>query len=128
LPVHISSDHDWLYDALLGQLRDVVVPRIADPLALARSKGFARVIKYLSAINAYGSVYEQYELDDLAEVLGGRPQTLTEGRFEVTEAARLGKLSDSDYLSYLWRRVARDNELMRPASGALADRHWPPLR
>ena len=35
-PDRVTRDHDWLYDALLGQLRDVVVPRITDPLALQR--------------------------------------------------------------------------------------------
>ena len=37
--------------ALLEQLRDVVVPRITDPLAKARSKGFARIIKYLAQVD-----------------------------------------------------------------------------
>ena len=128
LPEHERADHDWLYDALLTQLRDVVVPRIADPLALARSKGFARVIKYLSAINDHGAAYREYELDDLTALLGSRPRSLNEGRKAIAEAARMGQLSDADYLRFLWRRVARDNELMRSASGVLADRHWPALR
>ena len=28
----------------------------------------------------------------------------------------------------MWRRVARETELARPSMGALAERHWPPLR
>src|SRR3984957_8203139 len=30
------SDHDWMYDAVLRQLRDVIVPRTGDQLAAAR--------------------------------------------------------------------------------------------
>ena len=121
-------DHDWLYDALLDQLRDVVVPRITDPLALQRSKGFARIIKYLRAINASGPFYDACELDDLAALLGAAPESLGEGRAAAAAAVRDGRIDDRQYLTYAWRRTARDNELMRTASGALADRHWPPLR
>ena len=120
-------DHDWLYDALLGQLRDVVVPRITDPLALQRSKGFARIIKYLQAINDSGAFFEERELDDLASLLGERPTSLAAGRAAIAAAVRDGRIGDRDYLTYAWRRTARDNELMRSASGALADRHWPEL-
>ena len=34
-----SSDHDWMYEAVLRQLRDVIVPRTEDPLAAARGRG-----------------------------------------------------------------------------------------
>ena len=124
----VERDHDWLYDALLGQLRDVVVPRITDPLALQRSKGFARIIKYLQAVNDSGAFYEERELEDLTDLLGTRPASVAEGRVAITEAVRSGRVGDRDYLLYVWRRTARDDELMRTASGALADRHWPALR
>jgi len=122
------SDHAWLYDVLLTQLRDVVVPRITDPLAKQRSKGFARIIKYLAQLDANGAFYESRELDDLTQLLGTRPMTLHAGQAGAAAAARAGTITDEQYLAYLWRRVARDTELMRPAMGALADRHWPPLR
>jgi aminoglycoside phosphotransferase (APT) family kinase protein len=121
------GDHAWLYDALLAQLRDVVVPRISDPLALQRSKGFARVIKYLRDIDERGATADEQELADLSELLGVTVTDLREGRTAISDAVRSGAMSDSDYLTYLWGRVARDNELMRSASGALADRHWPAL-
>ena len=127
-PQQDTADHDWLYDALLDQLRDVVVPRITDPLALQRTKGFARIIKYLRAVSDHRAFYESCELDDIAKLLGSAPASLTEGRAAVTAAVRAGGVSDLDYLGYAWRRTARDNELMRASSGALADRHWPDVR
>jgi aminoglycoside phosphotransferase (APT) family kinase protein len=126
-PVHVRREHDWMYDALLKQLRDVVVPRISDPLAKARSKGFARIIKYLAQVDAHGDFYEACELDDLEELLQSRPLTIDLGRADVSKEAISGSISDTAYLRYLWRRVARETELARPAMGALADRHWPPL-
>ena len=37
--------------AVLAQLREVIVPRITDPLALVRAKGVARIVKYLDQVN-----------------------------------------------------------------------------
>jgi hypothetical protein len=121
------DEHEWLYDTLLSELRNIIVPRISDPLALQRSKGLARIIKYLAQIDAHGPFYEECELDDLAKLLGQRPPSVTSGRAAVAAAVRDAKLSDQQYLAYQWRRIARDNELLRPASGVMADRHWPPL-
>ena len=127
-PAHPPSEHHWFYGALLGQLRDVVVPRIGDPLARTRTKGFARVVKYLEQVDADGAFFAERELDDLAALLGTRPASVPEGRAAAARAARSGKLDDAEYLGCLWRRVARENELARPAMGVLADRHWPPVR
>ena len=104
-----------------------MAPRIDDPLAQTRTKGFARVIKLLAATDAHGAFYEACELDDLTELLGDRPGSLADGRRAVAQAATSGDL-DEAYLRYLWKRVARENELARPAMGVLADRHWPSLR
>jgi hypothetical protein len=127
-PAAPPGEHDWLYGAVLDQLREVIVPRISDPLALVRAKGTARIVKYLEQVSACGAFYDVCELDDLAALLGQRPATKTTGRAAAAEAARAGELTDRQYLGYLWRRVARDTELARPAMGALADRHWPELR
>jgi aminoglycoside phosphotransferase (APT) family kinase protein len=119
---------DWLYEDVLGQLRDVIVPSLRDPFAIARAKGTARVVKYLASVERHGGAYARHELDDSALLLGAPQPSLRAARSAVAAAARSGPLGDVDYLRYLWRRTARDNELMRPASGVLADRHWPPLR
>jgi hypothetical protein len=121
-------EHDWMYDAVLDQLRDVIVPRTSDPLAQARGKGIARIIKYLARADVYGAFYEECELDDLEELLGGRPESVPAGRTAAAAAVTAGIVSEEQYLRVLWRRVARETELARPAMGALADRHWPELR
>ena len=121
-------DSDWMYDAVLTQLRDVIVPRTTDPLAQARGKGVARIVKYLARVDTYGPFYEESELRDLEKLLGGRPDSVRAGRADAAGAVVAGSVSDEDYILTLWRRVARDTELARPAMGALADRHWPPLR
>jgi hypothetical protein len=121
-------DHDWVYGAVLSQLRDVIVPRVSDPLAAARSKGIARLIKYLSQVDTYGAAYESHELDDYAALLGRRPESVAEGRAAAAAGVAAGTVGEADYLRTLWRRIARETELARPSMGALADRHWPELR
>ncbi|MGA2474373.1 MAG: phosphotransferase family protein [Acidimicrobiales bacterium] len=121
------SDHDWMYDAVLSQLRDVIVPRTPDPLAAARGKGIARLIKYLAQVDAYGASYEALELDDLEALLGRRPGSVALGRAAAADAVASGSVGDEAYLGALWRRVARETELARSSMGALADRHWPEL-
>jgi aminoglycoside phosphotransferase (APT) family kinase protein len=123
-----GSDHDWMYDAVLSQLRDVIVPRTSDPLAAARGKGIARLIKYLAQVDTYGASYEVLELDDLEGLLGRRPDSVALGRAAAADAVVSGAVSDEAYLGVLWRRVARETELARSSMGALADRHWPDLR
>ena len=123
-----QRDSDWMYDAVLTQLRDVIVPRTTDPLAQARGKGIARIIKYLARVDTYGPYYEDCELQDLAKLLGQRPDSVLSGRRDAAAAVAVGHVSEEDYILTLWRRIARETELARPSMGVLADRHWPPLR
>jgi hypothetical protein len=126
-PERPPTEADWLFDNVLAQLREVVTPRVSDPLALQRTKGVARILKYLAEIQRSGAFYEERELDDIANALGARPPKIEEGRAAMAAAVGDGTLTDQDYLRYLWKRIARENELLRPASGVMADRHWPPL-
>ena len=118
-----------MYDAVLTQLRDVIVPRTTDPLAQARGKGVARIIKYLARVDTYGPYYEECELQDLEKsARTGGPTRCVSGRADAAAAVVAGDVSDEDYILTLWRRIARETELARPSMGVLADRHWPPLR
>jgi hypothetical protein len=123
-----SADRDWMYDAVLAQLRDVIVPRTDDALAKARGKGIARLVKYLARVDVYGSYYEQCELEDLRWLLRRPVDSVTTARSAAAEAVRAQTVTEHDYAAVLWRRIARETELARPAMGVLADRHWPPLR
>lgn len=128
LPARAPTRYDALSDAVLEQLREVIVPRIGDPLAKQRAKGLARVIKYLAALDTASAFYDECELEDLAALLGARPSSLDDGHATVIAEHRRGTIGDADYVALLWRRVARESSLMATAMGALAERHWPPLR
>jgi aminoglycoside phosphotransferase (APT) family kinase protein len=123
-----ARENDWMYDAVLTQLRDVIVPRTTDPFAQVRAKGVARIVKYLARVDTYGPFYEECELQDVATLLGRRPDSVLRGRVDAAAAVAAGAVSEQDYILTLWRRIARETELARPSMGVLADRHWPPLR
>lgn len=124
-----GEDTEWhrLYGVVLGQLRDVIGPRITDGFALQRTKGLARLVKYLEALDRSGRATAAAELDDVEQVLGVRPDSVSSGRRLLAEAVVDGTIEPEVALGALHRSVARDNELLRASSGALADRHYDPL-
>jgi aminoglycoside phosphotransferase (APT) family kinase protein len=131
-PVDLSVDPEpmpWhgLYDDVLQNLQ-LIVPRIADPLASQWTKGLARVVKYLKELDASGRAFADDELDDLGALLGSRPASRATGLAALSAAAAAGAIAQDDAVRFMWRDVQRDDHLMRAASGALRERTWPQLR
>jgi aminoglycoside phosphotransferase (APT) family kinase protein len=114
------------YDQVLGSLQ-TIVPRISDPLASQWSKGLARVVKYLKEIDLAGRDCDDVERGEIAALLGTPVDQLDAARTELARAVADRRVSDDDYVRYLWNKVLRDDHLMRTASGALHDRTWPEL-
>jgi hypothetical protein len=125
-PDGVPEEHHYIYDSCLAALQ-AVVPRIDDPLGSQWSKGVARAIKYLKEVDLSGPAFASAELDDLAGLLGYRPESVRTGRAAVAERVHSGTVDDQRYIQYQWRQVQRDDYLMREASGALRHRTWPPL-
>jgi aminoglycoside phosphotransferase (APT) family kinase protein len=121
------SPQNAMYDGLLGNLSDVV-PAIEDRGASTVVKGVARHLKYLKEIDRNGRRFDAQELDDIRAVLGTTFDELAVARPRLAEAARDGDVPLEDYLRYHFRRMTRDDWLMRTASGAMFDRAWPALR
>jgi aminoglycoside phosphotransferase (APT) family kinase protein len=121
--------YDWhgLYGVALDQLRDVIVPRIEDGFAVQRTKGLARLIRYLEAVDRHGRTYARAELADLESILGTPMETISGGRRQLSIGVRDGTIAETDALRVVGRRVGRDEELLRASSGAMAGRHYDPL-
>jgi hypothetical protein len=118
--------HAGLYDVVLGQLRDIA-DRVDDRAVSNLAKGVARQMKYLKGLDRNSGLFEERELDDIGRLLGRMPQSLTEGRAELADAARDGKIGFEAYLLYHWARLTRDDWMMRSASGTMYERAWPEL-
>ncbi len=117
-----------LHDALLGQLRTIVVPAISDPFAARRAKGMARIIKHLDQADRYGDAPQRAEVAALTRLLGAEPATVEDGRREVDDLVRAGTLDVADLLPYAWEHASWVTALARPAMGALATTHHPIIR
>ena len=122
-----APPHNAMYDGLLGNLQ-TIVPRITDRSAANVVKGVARHLKYLKEIDRNGRVFEREELDEIIALLGRSFGDLGEARRALADAARDEKVPIEDYVAYHFRRMTRDDWLMRAASGALYERAWPALR
>jgi len=123
-PEPARTDIDDLFDIVLSQLRHVVTPRITDSFALQRTKGLARVLKYLAESTRRSGDLDAQELDEVAALLGARPSSTAAARRDLAAAWRDGRLDAGQVIPALYRGIQRDNELLRGASGALADRHY----
>ena len=121
------SPQNIMYDGLLDNLA-AIVPRVADRSAATVVKGVARHLKYLKEIEHNGNLFVQEELTDINALLGPTFDNLAEGRPALAESARADRVNVEDYLRYHYRRMVRDDWLMRSASGAMYERAWPPLR
>jgi aminoglycoside phosphotransferase (APT) family kinase protein len=101
IPQLPTTRQTYLYEAALDALREIL-PSVQDPLAVRRTKGVARILKYLKEVDRDRAAIPEPE-------------------------AHHGGASDADYVRDLWHQVQRDDYLMREASGALRERTWPPL-
>jgi aminoglycoside phosphotransferase (APT) family kinase protein len=121
-----ARSHHHVYDDCLSAL-STIVPLIEDPLAAQWSKGVARALKYLKQVDLSGNDFDAVDLDQIAELLGSRPDSVRAGRSALVDAVRAGHVAQDSYVRYLWQQARRDDYLMRDASGALRRRTWPPL-
>ena len=121
-----AGPHAHLYDVVIGQLRGIV-DRVDDRATASLAKAAARQVKYLKEIDRNGSRFEEQEREDIRALLGAASDSRDADRAALAEAARTGAVALEDYLLYHWRRLVRDDYLMRTASGSLHERSWPAL-
>ncbi|MFA1546067.1 phosphotransferase family protein [Actinomadura chokoriensis] len=119
--------NDRFYDAAIAQIKDIIVPRSEDPFVVLRSKGLARILKYLRESERLADAKRRRELDDLESVLGSRPESVAAGQAALAAALREGAVPIPTALPVLHRWVLRETQVCLPAMGRLADRHYDPL-
>jgi aminoglycoside phosphotransferase (APT) family kinase protein len=122
-----ATEVGWLYDAAMAQIREIIVPRSTDPFVVQRAKGLARILKHLQQVDRLGATAQTEELADLRALTGAGVVSAEEGRDRLAVAVRAGRVPTEDALRYFARRAARGTQLLRPAMGVLADRHFDPL-
>lgn len=123
----VPTEREWLYDAALEQIRQIIVPRSEDAFVIARSKGLARILKYLRDADRYADSITARDLDDLEAALGHRPETVSGGTAALVEQHATGQVPIEVVLNLFARQIAGRTQQLRSAMGALADRHFDDL-
>ena len=104
-----ATDHEWLYDRVITQLGDIVIPRSADKQVIAVVKNSAKVVKYLKALDRYGKAIDIARAEALAALLGAG--TMADVPFEQA-------------LAYFAQDSLWEAQLSAEASGSIDSRHY----
>jgi aminoglycoside phosphotransferase len=121
-----AKEYAQMYEDILARLQ-VAVKRTEDRTAANLMKGIARSVKYLKEADRNGAKFDQLELEDIGEMMGRKSADITEARQGLYAAAVERKISDEAYILYHWRRMLRDEQIMRVTAGSVYGRGWPPL-
>jgi hypothetical protein len=121
------TDLTWVFDVAIGDVREVVVPDLSDGFAIRRAKGLARLLKFLREADRLGPSLREAELAELGRLAGSSFTDAREARRVVCRAIEGGLVDERDALRSCGREWARLTEMLRPAMGALADRHYAPI-
>ena len=122
-----SSDSDALYEHVLAELRDTIVPRSTDRVVIGKTKDLSKVVKYLQAQGSIGADAARLERDAITSALGRRPESLETGRAALVAAIRAGTLDRERALACFAVLTGLETQLAAGAMGGLAKRGFPPL-
>lgn len=111
----------------LDDLRDVIVPRLADQQAAVKAKGLARLVKWWRDSERFGPGFAAVEMKELSVALGKSFETLAEARVALGVAVANGVIAPSIAIRLCHASVARDSALMADAMGGLARAHFASL-
>lgn len=101
-----ETEQQWLYDRVIAQFGEIVIPRSTERQVIAVAKNNAKVVKYLKAIDRYGAAIAAARAEARARL--GPPERLP------FPAALAWFAQDS-----LW-----EAQLSAEASGSIAHRHY----
>jgi len=127
LPDTVPTDDDALFDIVLRQVREVITPHIQDSLAQQRIKGLARALKYLAESSRHRAFVDAAELAEIDAALGTAHVDAAQARAALATAVATHTIDPAVALHTVYLQVLRQNELLRSASGVLADRHYAPV-
>lgn len=127
LPEAAPGPRDRSFVIALDDLRETIVPRLADQQASAKAKGLARLVKYWRAADRFGSAFNRAECAEIDAALGTRSATLEEARRSFAAAVAARRVEFAEALVLCHAREQRESRLMADAMGALATAHFAPL-
>jgi hypothetical protein len=117
-----------LYDVVVANIREDVVPSLPDAFARNRAETAALLVAALEREHRIGPTVAAIELDELAELLGRPVDDLGSGLAELDRAAVSWPVArEEELLRYLARRAWRTEQLLSPVVGLYPDVELRPI-
>jgi hypothetical protein len=123
-----SSGGHTIGEVALDNLRREVLPAIDDTWARHQLEHSALLVECMDRVARLGATVDAIEVDELAALLGTRPETAEAGLASLDAALREWDGDrDDDVLRYLARRAYRTEELYAPVVALFPARQFSPL-
>ena len=121
LPDAPLGAHDRSFAIALDDIRDSIVPRIADQQAAVKAKGMARLIKWWRAIERFGPGFQAVEKEEIEAALGLRFSNDAEAWAAFRDAVAEDRIATDAAIILCNAHESREAALMADAMGGLAD-------
>lgn len=103
---------DRLYGALVEDLEHEQLPHQSDDYLAHRLRSTTFLAKHLRQLQRLGPLFEQQDLDEVAPILGFRPQGAAEARYRLEARVKEGLAEFDEPLIRYFYRYARRQELL----------------
>jgi aminoglycoside phosphotransferase (APT) family kinase protein len=116
-----------LAQAIDHALANEVLPAVDGAFARSRLADAQRMAACVDRLRRFERTIAELELDALGDLLGRRPETVTEGVSAVDAGIEVHRFDDESVLGYLAGRCRRLEWLYAPACALYPDRDWATL-
>ncbi|NBU84938.1 MAG: phosphotransferase family protein [Sphingomonadaceae bacterium] len=127
LPDAPPGAHHRSFEIALDDLRDMIVPRLADQQAAVKAKGLARLVKWWRDIERFGPGFQETEWAEISAALGQNFTSHAEAWMAYCAAVKAGSLNRETAIRLANAYVTRDAALIADAMGGLATTRFAPL-
>lgn len=125
---HVPEGHRHrAFGIALDDIRDMIVPRLADQQAAVKAKGMARLIKWWRDIERYEPAFHEAERQEISAVLSTEFATYAKAWEALCEAIRNRTRDRPTAIRLINAHVTREAALMADAMGGLAKTGFAPL-
>lgn len=128
LPAVPTGPRERSFAIALDDLRDAIVPRLADQQSSVKAKGLARLVKWWRDIERYEPAMLAEEKTEIEATLGQKFESHPAAWAATCERIRAGTLPLGIAIRLVNARVTREAMLMADAMGGLAATGFKPLR
>ena len=120
LPDAPAGAHDRSFAIALDDIRDTIVPRLADQQAAVKAKGMARLIKWWRAIERFQPGFHAVEKNEIEDALGRDFADYPAAWLAYRDAVATGRIDTVAAIVISNAHETREAALMADAMGGLA--------